>query len=87
MPPYGPTGTGHPPEKYDDNLTEPLPNLISEVVEDQGPNIRHNAIPTANHKPPLTAPEYLELFSDAISVLQNQDDHNLLRSIAGQVIA
>ena len=81
------TGAGHPPEEYDGDLTEPLPNLISEVVEDQGPNIRHDAIPTANHEPPLTAPECLELFSDAISVLRSQDDHNLLRSIAGQVIA
>ena len=80
------TGAGHPPEEYDDGLTEPLPNLINEVAQDQGPNVRHDAIPTADHEPPLTAPEHLEVFSDAISILRRQTDNNLLRSISGQVI-
>ena len=80
------TGAGHPPEEYDDSLMGPLPELIGEVAEDQGPNIRHDAIPTADHGPPLIAPECLELFSDAVAVLRCHNDDDLLRSIAGQVI-
>ena len=77
------TGAGHPPEECDDNLEEPLPSLIGEVVQDQDPNIRHDAIPTADHEPPLTTPELLALFSNSIIALRS--DEALLHSIAGQV--
>jgi len=32
------TNTGHLPE-YDDDLMEPLPNIVDKVVRDQHPNI------------------------------------------------
>ena len=35
------TGAGHPPEEYDNDL-------VGEVIEDQDPNIRHDAIPTVS---------------------------------------
>ena len=57
------------------------------MVRDQHPNIRHDAIPTANHETPLTSPEHSELFAEAISVLQNRDNDNLLRSVAGEALA
>lgn len=57
------------------------------MVQDQDPNIRHSAVPTADHEPPLTTPEHLTLFSDALSTLQHHRDDDLLRSIADQVIA
>jgi len=55
------------------------------VIQDQDPNIRHDAIPTADCEAPFTTPELLALFSESITALQS--DEALLRSIAGQVIA
>ena len=78
------TGAGHPPEECDDDLTEPLPCLVGEVVQDQGPNIRHDPIPTADHEAPSTTPELLALFSSSIDTLRS--DEALLRSIIGQAV-
>jgi hypothetical protein len=68
------TGAGHPPEEYEDDL-------IGKVIEDQDPNIRHEAIPTADHEPPLTAPGLLATFFEAITTLQSSDHEGTLRSI------
>lgn len=78
------TGAGHPPEECEDDLEEPLPSLIGEVIQDQDPNIRHDTILTANHKAPFTTPELLELFSNSIAALRG--DEALSHSIAGQPI-
>jgi hypothetical protein len=67
-----------------DNLTPPLPSLVGEVIQDQDPNIRHDAIPTPDRKAPVTTPENLALFSESITILQS--DKALLRSITGQAI-
>lgn len=63
---------------------EPLPDLVGEVIQDQGPNIRHDPIPTADHEAPLTTPELLTLFSSSVDTLRS--DEVLLRSIVGQAI-
>ena len=63
---------------------EPLPSLVGEVIQNQGPNIRHDPIPTADHEAPLTTPELLALFSSSVDALRS--DEVLLRSIAGQAI-
>jgi len=73
------TGAGHPPEEYEDDL-------VGEVVEDQDPNVRHDAIPTAYHEAPLTAPELLAVFSDAIDTLRSNDNEGVLRSIVGPAV-
>ena len=75
------TSVGHPSEGSEDDLVEPL---IAKVVQDQGPNIRHELIPTADHEVPLTTPELLALFSRFIDILRSNED--LLRSIVDQAI-
>lgn len=72
----GQTGAGHPPEEYEEDL-------VGEVVEDQDPNVRHDAIPTADHEAPLTAPELLAVFSEAIATLRSNDHEEFLRSVVG----
>lgn len=67
------TGAGHPPEEYEDGL-------VGEVIEDQDPNIRHDAIPTADHEAPAIVPEHLALFSEAIAILQSGSHETVLRS-------
>jgi hypothetical protein len=56
------TGAGHPLEEYKDDL-------IGDVVEDQDPNIQHDAIPTADREAPSTTPELLVVFFNAITTL------------------
>ena len=73
------TDTDHPPEEYEDDL-------VVGVIEDQDPNIRHDAIPTADHEAPPMAPEHLALFSEAITILRNDNDEGVLRSIVGHPI-
>ena len=73
------TGAGHPPEEYENDL-------VDDVVESQDPNIRHDAIPTADHEAPLTAPELLAAFSEAIATLRNDEHEGILRSIVGHAI-
>jgi hypothetical protein len=77
------TGAGHPPEEYENDYTET--NLIDEVIQDQDSDIRHDSIPTANHEAPSISSEYLTLFSDCLAILRNDDQGDLLRSVAGQV--
>ena len=77
-------GDGDGGGSSNDNLAAPLPSLVGEVIQDQDPNIRHDAIPTPDHKAPVTTPEILALFSESITVLRS--DEALLRSIAGQAI-
>lgn len=73
------TGAGHPPEEYEDDL-------VGTVVESQDPNVRHDAIPTADHEAPLTTPELLAVFSEAIAILQSDDHEGILRSVVGHAI-
>ena len=73
------TGAGHPPEEYENDL-------VDDVVESQDPNIRHDAIPTADHEAPLTAPELLAAFSEAIATLRNDEHEGILCSIVGHAI-
>jgi len=55
------------------------------VVQDQNLDIRHDSIPTADHEaPPTLSPERLTLFSDCLAALRNDDQGDLLHSIAGQ---
>ena len=76
----GQTGAGHPPEELDNIETD----LVDSVVQDQDSDIRHDSIPTADHEAPLASPEHLVLFSDCLTALRNDDQGDLLRSMAGQ---
>ena len=78
----GQTGAGHPPEEYNNNSAEP--DLVDRVVQDQDSDIRHDSIPTAHHEAPSISPEHLMLFSDCLATLRNDDQGDLLRSVAGQ---
>ena len=77
----GQTGAGHPPEELDNNCTEI--SLINNVVQGQDSNVRHDSIPTANHKTPPMSPENLTLLSNCLATLQNQNQDNLLRLVNG----
>lgn len=80
----GQTGAGHPPEELDNGYAEI--DFVGSVVQDQDSDIRHDSIPTANHKAPSISPEHLTLFSDCLAALQGNDQDNLLRSVAGEVL-
>ena len=59
-------------------------DLIDKVIQDQDSDIQHDSIPTANHEAPLTSPEHQTLFLDCLVTLQDDDQGDLLRSVAGQ---
>ena len=79
----GQTGAGHPHEECDNDYAET--DLIDNVVQDQDSDIRHDSIPTPDHEVPSMSPEHLTLFSDSLAALQNDDQGDLLRSVAGLV--
>jgi len=62
-------------------------DLVDKVIQDQDSDVRHDSIPTANHEAPSVSPECLVLFSDCLAVLRNDDQGDLLRSMAGQAFA
>jgi hypothetical protein len=72
----GQTGAGHPPEELD---------LVNEVVQDQDLDIRHDSIPTADHEAPPMPPEHLTLFLNCLASLQNDNQGDLLHSVAGEL--
>jgi len=76
--------SGHPPEEFNDDYAEI--DLIDNVVQGEDSDIRHDSIPTADHEAPLMSPEHLTLFSDCLAALQHDDQGNLLRSVAGEVL-
>jgi len=77
----GQTGAGHPREESDVDYTET--DLVDKVVQDQDSDIRHDSIPTADHEAPPMSPTHLTLFSNSLATLQNNDQDDLLRSVAG----
>ena len=77
----GQTGAGHPPEELDDDHAEL--DLIDNVIQDQGLDIRHDSIPTADHEVPRMSPKLLSLFSDGLVALQDNNQDDLLHSLAG----
>ena len=56
------------------------------MVQDQDSDIRHASIPTADHEAPQMTPEHLTLFSDCLVALQTNNQGELLRSVAGEVL-
>ena len=73
------TGAGHPPKEHEDDL-------VGTIVENQDPNVQHDAIPTADHEALLTTPELLAVFSEAITILRSDDHEGVLRSVVGYAI-
>ena len=78
----GQSGASHPPEEFNNDNMET--NLVENVVQGQDPDIRHNSIPTANHEAPPMSHKNLTLFFNSLVTLQNNNQGDLLRSVAGE---
>lgn len=78
----GQSGAGHPPEEFNNDSAEI--NLVENVVQGQDSDIRHDSIPTADHEAPSMSPENLTLFFNCLATLRNNNQGDLLRSVAGE---